>query len=306
MGATPTADRRRFLATLGVLLAGGAAAGVGAGDESVDFSAVLETWADVLRDADQFGFRLTRVSDAEEMAHGRELAGRVGQWWREDAAWTRYISGVGANLAPHLHRHGIGYTFHAVEAGAINAFALPGGQVFLFTGMLAFLRTEAELAAILGHEMAHVDLRHCIERYQYELALRKVGAGPLGQLAEVARRLLTVGYRQYQELEADAQGVRMVAEAGYDPAAGIAVFRRLAQRAGERPAPHPRTPAEEAGQAVVRAMGSYFRSHPTSSERSRRLERLVARAQHRAGRALDQGAESYRQRVPRSRLPASS
>jgi predicted Zn-dependent protease len=305
-GAALTADRRRFLVTLGVLVAGGAAAGIKAGEESVDFSAVLETWADVLRDADQFGFRLTRVSDAEEMAHGRELASRIGQWWREDAEWTRYISGVGANLAPHLRRRGIGYTFHAVQAGAINAFALPGGQVFLFTGMLAFLRTEAELAAILGHEMAHVDLRHCIERYQYELTLRKVGAGPLGQLAEVARRLLTVGYRQYQELEADAQGVRMVAEAGYDPAAGTAVFRRLAQRAGERPPPRPRTPGEEAGQAVVRAMGSYFRSHPPSSERSRRLERLVARAQQRAGRALEQGAENYRQRVPRGRPPGSS
>jgi predicted Zn-dependent protease len=300
-------DRRRFLATLGVLVAGGAAASAGTGEQSVDFSAVLETWADVLRDADQFGFRLTRVSDSEEMAHGREVAVRVGQWWREDRDWTRYVSGVGANLTPHLHRRGIGYTFHAVDAGTVNAFALPGGQIFLFTGMLAFLRTEAELAAVLGHEMAHVDLRHCIERYQYELTLRKVGAGSLGQVAEIARRLVTVGYRQYQEVEADAQGVRMVAEAGYDPAAGIEFFRRLAQRAGERPPPRPRTPAEEAGHAVVRAMGSYFRSHPTSSERSRRLERLVARAQQRAGRPLDQGAENYRRRIPRGQpLPASS
>lgn len=293
-------SRRGFLATLGVLLAGGTAAGVGETEQSVDFGAVLESWADVLRDADQFGFRLTRVSDREEMALGREVADRIGGWWRRDADWTRYLGGVGASLVPHVHRPGIGYTFHAVEAGAINAFALPGGHVFVFTGMLAFLRSEAELAAILGHEMAHVDLRHCVERYQYELALRKVGAGQLGQLAEVARRLLTLGYRQYQELEADAQGVRMTAEAGYDPAGGPGLFRRLGARAGERPAPRPRTPAEEAGQAIVRAMGSYFRSHPSSAERSRRLDRLVAGARRQAaGRPFYEGVENYRQRVPR-------
>jgi len=295
-------ERRGFLATLGVLLAGGTAGAFGEPERRVDFSAMLETWADVLRDADQFGFRLTRVSDREEMVLGRELAGRIGGWWREDPGWTRYIEAVGASLVPRVHRPGIEYTFHAVEAGGINAFALPGGQIFLFTGMLGFLRTEAELATILGHEMAHVDLRHCIERYQYELTLRKVGAGQLGQAAEIARRLLTVGYRQYQELEADAQGVRMTAEAGYDPAAGVVVFRRLAQRTGERPVPRPRTPVEEAGQAVARAMGSYFRSHPPSSERSRRLEGLVARARRQAGaRPLYEGTENYRRRVPRSR-----
>lgn len=291
-------SRRGFLATLGVLLAGGTAAGLGETEQSVDFGAVLETWADVLRDADQFGFRLTRVSDREEMALGREVVERVA-WWREDPDWTRYVGGVGVGLAPYVHRHGIGYTFHAVEAGAINAFALPGGHVFVFTGMLAFLRSEAELAAILGHEMAHVDLRHCIERYQYELAARKAGVGEIGQLAEVARRLVTVGYRQYQELEADAQGVRMTAEAGYDPAAGPALFRRLGERVGERAAPRPRTPVEEAGQAVGRAMGSYFRSHPSSAERSRRLDGLVARAQRRAGRPFYEGIENYRRRVPR-------
>jgi predicted Zn-dependent protease len=293
-------NRRGFLATLGALVAGGTAASFGDPEHGVSFAAVLETWADVLRDADQFGFRLTRVTDAEEMALGRELAGRIGGWWRRDRDWTPYVQAVGASLVPRAHRPGIGYTFHAIESGVVNAFALPGGQVFVFTGMLGFLRSEAELAAILGHEMAHVDLRHCIERYQYELTLRKVGAGQVGQAAEALRGLLTVGYRQYQELEADAHGVRMTAEAGYDPAAGPAMFRRLAARTGERTAPGPRTPVEEAGQAMTRAMGSYFRSHPPSTERGRRLDRLVARAYRQAaGRPLYDGVENYRQRVPR-------
>src|SRR5439155_14541203 len=122
---------------------------------------------------------------------------------------------------------------------------------------LDFLRSEAELAAILGHEMAHVDLRHCVERYQYEAALGKVGLREVGQLAELTRRVLATGYNKYQEVEADAQGVRVSVEAGYAPEAGAEVFERLAARFGERRPPRATTPVGEVAQAAAEAMGSY-------------------------------------------------
>lgn len=285
-----------------VLLVGGALVLLGDIEQGVDLSSVLEVWADVLRDADQFGLRLTRVSDREEMEVGREIADQITRWWSEDPEWTPYVAAVAETLLPHLRRKGIRYEVRVIKSPQINAFALPGGQVFVLTGMLEFLETEAELAAVLGHEISHVDLRHCIERFQYELALRKVGARELGQMAEIARMLLTVGYNKYQELEADAQGVRLSIQAGYDPDAGAAVFERLQRRFG-LPQPRPaRTPVGEVIKALEEAMGSYLHSHPASSERTRRLKELVARNRPRLSEGVFYvGRANYRLRVPRTR-----
>ena len=293
--------RRSFVLVLLVLGVGGALVPLGEIEQGVTFSSVLEIWADVLRDADQFGLHLTRVSDREEMQVGRDIARSVAPWWRENPEKAQYVSAVGATLLPHVRRTGLRYEFHVIESGQINAFALPGGQIFVTTGMLELLQSEAELAAVLGHEISHVDLRHCIERFQYDLALRKVKARELGALTEIARRLLTVGYNKYQELEADAQGIRLSIEAGYDPDAGAAVFTRLNERSGERTPPKARTPVGEVAQAVEQAMGSYLRSHPPSDERVRRLNRLVAKNRQRlSGRVVYVGAENYRVRIPRT------
>ncbi len=294
-------QRYRFVLVLLILVASGALVMTGEVDQDVNLSSVLEVWSDVLRDADQFGFKLTRVSDQEEMELGKQITSSIAAQWRENREWAPYISAVGKTLLAHTRRQGIAYEFHVIESGQINAFALPGGQIFVMTGMLQFLQSEAELAAILGHEISHVDLRHCIERFQYELALKKVGARELGQLAEIGRRLLTAGYNKYQEFEADEQGVRLSIQAGYNPEAGAAVFNRLKPLAGERTRPEAKTPVGEVVQALDEAMGSYLRSHPASAERSRRLKSLIVRNRERlSGHDIYEGAENYRQRVPRT------
>lgn len=293
--------RRTFLLVLGALLLGGAVVLLGEIEQGVNFSPVLEVWADVLRDADQFGLRLTRVSDQEEMEAGRKIADAITGRRNRNPEWTTYVSAVGERLLPHVRRKGIRYEFHVIESGQINAFALPGGQIFIMTGMLDLLQSEAELAAILGHEISHVDLRHCIERFQYELALQKAGARELGQLAEVGRRLLALGYNKYQEIEADAQGVRLSIEAGYDPDAGAVVLNRMRERVGERPSPKAKTPIGEIAQALEEAMGSYLQSHPPFGERMRRLDSMmVTKHQRLSGRTFYVGNENYRQRIART------
>lgn len=205
------------------------------------------------------------------------------------------------SLLPHIRRQGIRYEFHVIESPHVNAVALPGGQVFILTGMLEFLQSEAELAAILGHEISHVDLRHCVERYQYELALQRVGLQAAGRLAELGRRLIAGGYTKYQELEADAHGLRVSIEAGYAPAAGAAVFERLKRRRGDQTPPKSATPVAELAQTLEQAVSSYSRSHPLSDERMRRMDALVAKNRGRlSGREFYIGAENYRQRVPRT------
>jgi predicted Zn-dependent protease len=291
---------KSFYIVLILLLACGAAVSIGQLDPDVSLDSAREIWADVLRDADQFGLQATRVSAAKEMRLGTEMAGQ-GDWGQEDAADAKYVDAVARLLAPHVNRKEIEYQFHVIRSPEVNAFALPGGQIYVLSGMFDFLESEAELAAVLGHEMSHVDLRHCIERYQYELALEKLGADQAGAIVGFAHRLVEIGYTQYQELEADASGERLAIEAGYDPDAAAAVFTRMKVRFGDAATPRAVTPAGEVGQAVEEAIGSYFQTHPSSESRSRQLSAMVGHNRQRmAGQIVYKGVENYRKRIPRS------
>jgi predicted Zn-dependent protease len=262
----------RIALVLALLVAGAVLAMLGTADPGVNLSAVRSLWADTLRDADQIGMRLTRISAADEMKIGADLARSLSPY-KEDADVTH----VAQPLLRYTRRRGMLYRFHVIESTEINAFALPGGQIFVTASLLDFVESEAELAAVLGHEISHVDLRHCIERYQYQYKLKKAGfPDELGWLTEAAHRLAAMGFSQDQELEADAQGQRLAIEAGYDPDAAVALFSRMAAQFDERTSPRATTPAGELKQAVGEAIGSYFRTHPPSEQRMRELQRIAA------------------------------
>ncbi|HLK21919.1 MAG TPA: M48 family metalloprotease [Bryobacteraceae bacterium] len=176
----------RFGLVVAMLGAGAALATRGTPDKDVSLNSLVELWSDALRDTDQIGMKLTRVSDADEMRIGSELAQAFANPEIEDAGGSRYLAGVAKPMLPHLRRRGMQYQFHLINSPEINAFALPGGQIFVTRGMLDFVESEAELAGVLGHEMSHVDLRHCIEHYQYEAKLKEAGMPAAGSVVEIA------------------------------------------------------------------------------------------------------------------------
>ncbi len=291
----------KFGLVVSMLVAGAAMATRGTPDPQVSLTSVAELWSDTLRDTDQIGMKLTRVTDAEEMKIGADLARGVADLGSDDPDAAHYLAGVAQPLLPHLRRQGIHYQFHVVDSPGINAFALPGGQVFVMRGLLDFVESEAELAGILGHEMSHVDLRHCVEHYQYEARLKKAGSPELGWLVEMAHRLVTQGFSQQQELEADAQAERLVVESGYDPDAEAALFSRMKARLHEPSRVPATTPAGEVREAAGEALGAYFRTHPSSDERVRRLNDLVARhTEEWAERSFYIGKQNLHERMPRS------
>lgn len=270
-------------------------------DDTVSGDSAFEVWGDMVRDVDQCGLTLMRLSADEEMRLGRELAAAGG--WREVSVspWSGYVEAVGADVAAHVRRRGISYRFHVVDSSEVNAFALPGGPVYVTTGMLGFLESEAELAFVLGHEIAHVDQRHAIERLMTQLAMERIGLGDVGRLADLPLAFVRGGYRKYQELEADTVGLHLGTAAGYDPAAAVAPFRRLeAQRREVRPRAAS-NPLSEAAGAVVAGLGSYLDSHPVTRDRIERLEQMIAH-RRRWGRGTGgfRGVENHRHRVPRS------
>lgn len=164
------------------------------------------------------------------------------------------------------------------------------------------LNSEAELAAVLGHEISHVDLKHCVERLQYEVAARKIGGDDVAAIVSLGSFLVGIGYNTQQELAADAQGVLFAAAAGYDPTAARSAFPGLAPREPKAPVERATMMSGELAVALGKALEQYFTTHPPAEIRIRELETLYARnAGVWRGRTFYQGQWNYQQRIPRSR-----
>lgn len=133
------------------------------------------------------------------------------------------------------------YDFHLLaDPEVVNAFALPGGQVFITTALITQFETEDELAGVLGHEIGHVVARHGAERIaKQELTQGLTGAAVIAsgdyntaQAAEMIASLVNMSYGRDQELESDDLGVRFMLQAGYDPEALISVMEILEKASG--------------------------------------------------------------------------
>jgi beta-barrel assembly-enhancing protease len=207
------------------------------------------------------------LPDSDEVALGRETAGRLlsAQPLLKNDSLERYLNLVGVWVALQSPRANLRWTFGIIESEDINAFALPGGFIFVTAGLYALLRNEAELAAILGHEIAHVNLRHHVRLMQKDKLLAQ-GSGYLsnatrqgaikslcGQGAEICARSLD----KNAEFESDCTGLSYAAAAGYDPYAYIDVLDRLgANNQNDR-------------------LALLYKTHPHPSDRLKALEEKI-------------------------------
>lgn len=187
------------------------------------------------REAERLPLEFTRVSDQEEMRVGQQMSRSVcNRIWQSgnpnfDASRIQsYVTTVGSNVALHVQRQRIRYIFCVDQSPYfVNAYALPGGYVIIGRGLLSRLESEDELAFILGHEIAHVDDRHAIERVQYRLASRKLGLESVYQLGSPAQVLYESGYTKEQEQEADRDGITLAHQAGYSAKGALDAMQRF-------------------------------------------------------------------------------
>jgi predicted Zn-dependent protease len=248
--------------------------------------AILSAVADGQHELTRIPSKLDRMSDEDEVRIGDELARSYEARWHLTAMEGKaaveiqaYLQQVGERVSLHSRRP-MHYQFHYVpQLSFVNAFALPGGHVFVGAGLLTLMQSEDALAAVLGHEVEHVDLRHCVERVQTEQHLRNLG--PLGDLLSLPVELFIAGYSKDQELEADRDGTALAVEAGYSPLGIIQLFKefgRLEKKAGDHSGT-PANPADEATQLSMGTLQGYFASHPPSGQRTQQIEKLI-KAEH--------------------------
>ncbi len=198
----------------------------------------------------------------------------------KDFEWQVYLDQIGQRVAKASDRPKLAYDFTIIDTDELNAFAVPGGFVFVTRGILEQLADEAELSIVLGHEITHIAAWHGIEMLQRAgllstlTALGAIGGIALGageaaiaiaQAAGVYETLYLVGYGRTRELEADRYGIAYASKANYDPGAALTFFERLDKIEKN----------EEAGQNI----SPYWRTHPPTSDRLKIAKKWVALAE---------------------------
>ncbi|HTW81836.1 MAG TPA: M48 family metalloprotease [Terracidiphilus sp.] len=247
--------------------------------DAVSPDAVLDAAADFQHDLTRAPMQLTRLSDAEEIRIGDQLAQSYETEFPPLTASTQitqeYVAEVGARIATHASRR-LPYHFHLLpDPNFINAFAVPGGHVFIGQGLINQMTTEDELAFVLGHEIEHIDHYHAVERVQIEARLHNLNLDLVAALAQIPISLWQAGYSKDEEFEADREGLRIAAASGYSPQGAILMLNRFLALDREYVI-HAETPAGELSQVAIEGLEGYFSSHPEPSERLARIREVIA------------------------------
>jgi predicted Zn-dependent protease len=217
------------------------------------------------------------LSQADEAELGakqhKEIVKQFGGAY-DDPALARYVSGLGGLLARTSELPDLSFTFTVLDSPMVNAFALPGGYVYVTRGLLALADNEAELAGVLSHEIGHVTARHAAERYGQTMAAKLASAGlgllfgrASGQAANTVSALALSSWSRDQEFEADLLGVRYLSRGGFDPGAMGSFLARLQANS--------RLQAKLRGQDGAADEFSFLQTHPRTGER---IDRAVREA----------------------------
>jgi predicted Zn-dependent protease len=219
------------------------------------------------------------ISDSAEREIGLETKKSILKEYGEmkDPVLSQYVTNIGKHLAAVSDRPKVDYEFTILDTDLVNAFAAPGGFIFVTRGLLQEMSNEAELASVIGHEIGHVAGWHSIGMIQRQMgygALGLLGAiatgiqmGPeamilVAQTADLFTSLYLLGYSREHELEADQVGIRYMVSCGYDPKAALSFFERLG--------------------ALEKKAGPdnwepYLRSHPPTDQRIELAKAYLAR-----------------------------
>jgi len=249
------------------------------------------------------------MTEQAEVAEGTKAHQQVLQEYGvvKDAKVQAYVNNLGQRLAKLSHRDHLQWHFTVLDSPEINAFALPGGYVYVTRGIMAYLQTEAELAGVMGHEIGHVTARHGAQRATRQqdaglgvlaatllgAVLESQGMSGAGQLASQVSQTAAAGYiasyGREQELQADGLGAEYLARNAYNPRNMVKVIGALKDqerfaadqaRAAGKPAP---------------AGSSWLASHPSNDERLQIISQLAAQYQSSQGNYADEGRERYQQ-----------
>ncbi|MCX6558092.1 MAG: M48 family metallopeptidase [Candidatus Aminicenantes bacterium] len=215
---------------------------------------------------------LMLFSEKQEIAMGQETDQQIRQQFGiyESKGLQDYINGVGQKMVPYSHRPNLKYHFAVLDTAVVNAFAAPGGYIYVTRGILALMGSEAELAVVLGHEMGHVAARHSMKQLSGQL-LAQVGLAvgsilskdirKLAWLAGIGMQLLFLKFSRSDEYQADSLGIGYARQARYAPGEMLRFFTALENMS-----------ADSGGHGLP----TFLSTHPMTSDRIAKVRELVS------------------------------
>jgi predicted Zn-dependent protease len=229
---------------------------------------------------------LILISTADEVEIGRQMAQEVEskEDVLDDAMVQSFVSQVGKKVAQVSDRKDLAWHFKVIRNKEVNAFALPGGYVYVYTGLLKGMDSEAELAGALGHEIGHVVARHSVKKlqtmYGLDILLQIAGVEQKSKAAQVAIQMGSVlvlqGYSRADEFEADYDGTFYEYKAGYNPTGMKNLLTTLKSLETREPG----------------ALEKLLATHPPTSDRVAQVDSAIAKLPANA-RRLPMGQESF-------------
>lgn len=238
------------------------------------------------------------MTPSEEVAFGRQEHPKIvkahGGVYDEQPSLNAYVTEVGRRLQRVSELPDLPFAFTLLDSDTVNAFAVPGGYVYVTRGLVALASSEAELAGVIAHEIGHITARHTAQRVTQGM-FAKFGAAILGaatgsravsDIVGLGAEIYLLSYSRQQELEADSLGVRYLTRAAYDPEAMASFLRTL--KANDE------LSARIAGRAGHEPAASLFSTHPRTEER---VARAAAEARTALTRAPRVGHEAYLRRI---------
>lgn len=228
---------------------------------------------------------ISLISEQGEIAMGentdKEVRAQFGAY--TDPVLTKYVERVGNRLVPYTHRPDLAYHFAVLDTPVINAFAAPGGYIYVTRGVLAMMNSEAELAVVLGHELGHVNARHTVSKMS-QLILVQLGMAvgsvlseefaKYSGLASIGVQLLFLKFSRDDEREADRLGIDYSRAGGYNPTLMISFFNSL-EALGDLSGGH--------------SLPGFLSTHPLTSERIENTKTMLIESD----RNLEYGQASY-------------
>ncbi|MDJ0599723.1 MAG: M48 family metallopeptidase [Crocosphaera sp.] len=207
--------------------------------------------------------QLSSLSDSQEVKYGGQINQeliRSGKFrLSRNQALIQRIDRIGQRLAQNSSRPNLPFTFQVVQDNSINAFATMGGFVYINTGLIATAENEAELASVIGHEIAHITERHSIKQMRnVAISQGLMSATGLSEsnIVNIGVQLaVNLPHSREAELEADQVGLRNLRQAGYAPIGMITFMKKLTQKGGSPPA--------------------FLSTHPATSQRVEALNKAV-------------------------------
>lgn len=225
---------------------------------------------------------LNVVSIEEEWELGRKLSADLARELDliEDPAAVAYLNQLGRRMASRSELGRLPWQFHLVRDASLNAFNIPGGHVYVHSGLVGAADTAAELAGAVSHEIGHGVARHATEQLTRAYGLNIVAALLLGENPAIYERILAqivaggamASYGRDAEREADELGVRYMYEAGYDPNGMVQMFQELLAERNSRP----------------NAVQRFFSSHPLTESRIHDVQRHIAQLPPKPGLITDE------------------